>query len=223
MTGTGGNAGKIRFRFQSNNANNTNTDRILCQYTALPEQAVRDIVASAFQSAGQRCSALRLLYVQDDIADALCQMLAGAMKALKVGNPRQLDSDVGPVIDAASKKRLDEHIADMKEKLIKVLGDKHYHLLDDCLAFLYAIQLGLQPKYFQKGITQLCLRTGMINRDKDDFYTFIGIEKVGDVWDWVFDEFLQEFINVNLPKSKYYKSQLKGRMKKFILFYNKKK
>ncbi|EKF43881.1 bifunctional proline dehydrogenase/pyrroline-5-carboxylate dehydrogenase [Nitratireductor indicus C115] len=67
--------------------------------TALPEQAVRDIVASAFQSAGQRCSALRMLYVQKDVEGRIVEMLEGAMKALKLGNPWQISTDVGPVID----------------------------------------------------------------------------------------------------------------------------
>jgi len=67
--------------------------------TALPEQAVRDVLASAFQSAGQRCSALRVLYVQDDVAPKLLHMLEGAVKELKVGDPWDIASDVGPVID----------------------------------------------------------------------------------------------------------------------------
>ncbi|WP_159586001.1 bifunctional proline dehydrogenase/L-glutamate gamma-semialdehyde dehydrogenase PutA [Chelativorans xinjiangense] len=67
--------------------------------TALPEQAVRDIVASAFQSAGQRCSALRVLYVQKDVEKRIVGMLKGAMEALSVGDPWQVSTDVGPVID----------------------------------------------------------------------------------------------------------------------------
>ncbi|PHP67470.1 bifunctional proline dehydrogenase/L-glutamate gamma-semialdehyde dehydrogenase [Zhengella mangrovi] len=67
--------------------------------TALPEQAVRDAVASAFQSAGQRCSALRVLYVQEDVADKVTTMLTGAMEALSVGDPSDIATDVGPVID----------------------------------------------------------------------------------------------------------------------------
>ncbi len=67
--------------------------------TALPEQAVRDIVASSFQSAGQRCSALRCLYVQDDIADNLTEMLIGAMDELTPADPWHLSTDLGPVID----------------------------------------------------------------------------------------------------------------------------
>ncbi len=78
--------------------------------TALPEQAVRDIVASAFQSAGQRCSALRVLYLQEDVADGMLEMLFGAMDALKVGDPWALSTDVGPVIDAAAKAKIMHHI-----------------------------------------------------------------------------------------------------------------
>ncbi len=79
--------------------------------TALPEQAVKDIVASAFQSAGQRCSALRVLYVQDDIADDFLSMLFGAMDELTIGNPWDLTTDVGPIIDAPAKARIDAHVA----------------------------------------------------------------------------------------------------------------
>ncbi|MGX5841981.1 bifunctional proline dehydrogenase/L-glutamate gamma-semialdehyde dehydrogenase PutA [Mesorhizobium sp. ArgA1] len=67
--------------------------------TALPEQAVRDILASAFQSAGQRCSALRVLYVQKDVEKKMLEMLKGAMEALTIGDPWQISTDVGPVID----------------------------------------------------------------------------------------------------------------------------
>lgn len=71
--------------------------------TALPEQAVRDIIASAFQSAGQRCSALRVLYLQKDIEKPFLEMLFGAMDELRLGNPWHHDVDVGPVIDARAK------------------------------------------------------------------------------------------------------------------------
>jgi RHH-type proline utilization regulon transcriptional repressor/proline dehydrogenase/delta 1-pyrroline-5-carboxylate dehydrogenase len=78
--------------------------------SALPEQVTRDVISSAFQSAGQRCSALRVLFVQDDVADSMIRMIAGAMEALKVGDPSDLSTDVGPVIDEAAKKVLDEHL-----------------------------------------------------------------------------------------------------------------
>ena len=78
--------------------------------TALAEQAVRDIIASAFQSAGQRCSALRCLYVQDDIAETLQEMLFGAMRELSLGNPAVLATDIGPVIDADAATTIRAHI-----------------------------------------------------------------------------------------------------------------
>ena len=77
--------------------------------TALPEQVVRDVLTSSFQSAGQRCSALRMLYVQSDIADYLLKMLFGAMDELRLGNPWKLSSDVGPVIDQTAKNSIEAH------------------------------------------------------------------------------------------------------------------
>jgi len=82
--------------------------------TALPEQVVDDAVMSAFRSAGQRCSALRLLVVQADVADRIIGMLAGAAAELKLGDPRDPATHVGPVIDAQAKARLDAHISRMK-------------------------------------------------------------------------------------------------------------
>ena len=78
--------------------------------SALPEQVTRDVISSAFQSAGQRCSALRVLFVQEDVADGMIEMIAGAMQALKVGDPSDLATDVGPVIDEPAKKVLDDHL-----------------------------------------------------------------------------------------------------------------
>lgn len=77
--------------------------------TALPEQVVRDVLASSFQSAGQRCSALRMLYVQKDIADSLLEMLYGAMDELGIGDPWLLSTDVGPVIDENARKKIVDH------------------------------------------------------------------------------------------------------------------
>ncbi|MEO8454464.1 MAG: L-glutamate gamma-semialdehyde dehydrogenase, partial [Sphingomicrobium sp.] len=79
--------------------------------SALPEQVTRDVISSAFQSTGQRCSALRVLFVQEDVADGIIKMIAGAMQALKVGDPRNLATDVGPVIDEEAKRALDEHLS----------------------------------------------------------------------------------------------------------------
>ncbi|MDW4496640.1 bifunctional proline dehydrogenase/L-glutamate gamma-semialdehyde dehydrogenase PutA [Sulfitobacter sp. D35] len=84
--------------------------------TALPEQAVQSIIESAFQSAGQRCSALRCLYVQEDIAEDFQKMLVGAMQALSNGNPRKLSTDVGPVIDEAARKTIADHVAKARDE-----------------------------------------------------------------------------------------------------------
>jgi RHH-type proline utilization regulon transcriptional repressor/proline dehydrogenase/delta 1-pyrroline-5-carboxylate dehydrogenase len=88
--------------------------------SALPEQVTRDVISSAFQSAGQRCSALRVLFVQEDVADPIIRMIAGAMEALNVGDPSNLSTDVGPVIDEAAKKELDEHLEWLDENAKRV-------------------------------------------------------------------------------------------------------
>lgn len=84
--------------------------------TALPEQAVRDILASSFQSAGQRCSALRMLYVQEDVFEGLSEMLFGAMDELSLGDPSLIATDIGPVIDEAAKAKIDGHVEAWKAK-----------------------------------------------------------------------------------------------------------
>ncbi len=81
--------------------------------SSLPEAVVKDAISSAFISAGQRCSAARVLFVQDDIADKVMTMLAGAMAELKIGDPGLLSTDVGPVIDADALQILTEHAARM--------------------------------------------------------------------------------------------------------------
>ncbi|MBU3030875.1 bifunctional proline dehydrogenase/L-glutamate gamma-semialdehyde dehydrogenase PutA [Paracoccus marinaquae] len=86
--------------------------------TALPEQAVRDIVASSFRSAGQRCSALRCLYVQQDIAPQLIEMIKGAMDQLGVGDPWHLSTDVGPVIDAEAQEGITAYLAQNSDRVL---------------------------------------------------------------------------------------------------------
>jgi RHH-type proline utilization regulon transcriptional repressor/proline dehydrogenase/delta 1-pyrroline-5-carboxylate dehydrogenase len=83
--------------------------------TALPEQVADDVVTSAFRSAGQRCSALRLLFLQDEVADRMIEMIAGAARELVIGDPADPATHIGPVIDAEAKQRLDTHIARMKK------------------------------------------------------------------------------------------------------------
>jgi len=89
---------------------------MLVDSSALPEQVVRDVLASAFQSAGQRCSALRFLFVQADVADRMLEMLAGAMAELRVGDPALLATDVGPVIDDDALAMLEAHAVDLDDR-----------------------------------------------------------------------------------------------------------
>ena len=84
--------------------------------SALPEQVTRDVISSAFQSAGQRCSALRVLFVQDDVADSMLEMISGATLALTIGDPGQCTTDVGPVIDDDARAALDKHLDELKAK-----------------------------------------------------------------------------------------------------------
>jgi len=84
--------------------------------SALIEQTVDDVVLSAFGSAGQRCSALRVLYIQEDVADEFCQILEGAVKELKIGSPESFATDVGPVIDEDAKQIINSHIHQMEAK-----------------------------------------------------------------------------------------------------------
>ncbi|WP_267382499.1 MULTISPECIES: bifunctional proline dehydrogenase/L-glutamate gamma-semialdehyde dehydrogenase PutA [unclassified Sphingomonas] len=89
--------------------------------TALPEQVVADVIASSFRSAGQRCSALRLLLVQEDVADGVIRMLSGAMDTLRLGAPGDPATDVGPVIDRAAYDRLMAYRESVRDRWIKTL------------------------------------------------------------------------------------------------------
>jgi len=89
---------------------------MLVDSTALPEQVVRDVITSAFQSAGQRCSALRVLYLQREIADTVIAMLRGAMAELETGDPINLATDIGPIIDAQARQKLEEHLEKMTRR-----------------------------------------------------------------------------------------------------------
>jgi len=84
--------------------------------SALAEQVVGDVLSSAFDSAGQRCSALRVLCVQEEAADRVLEMLLGAMAELRVGSPDRLSTDVGPVIDAEAKDNIEKHVGAMRAK-----------------------------------------------------------------------------------------------------------
>ncbi|MBT8052085.1 MAG: bifunctional proline dehydrogenase/L-glutamate gamma-semialdehyde dehydrogenase PutA [Gammaproteobacteria bacterium] len=84
--------------------------------SALPQQVVQDVIRSAFHSAGQRCSALRVLYLQSDVADTILELLRGAMRELVVGDPRLLSTDIGPVIDERALKDLEAHASRMAQE-----------------------------------------------------------------------------------------------------------
>jgi RHH-type proline utilization regulon transcriptional repressor/proline dehydrogenase/delta 1-pyrroline-5-carboxylate dehydrogenase len=86
--------------------------------SALAEQVVQDVISSAFDSAGQRCSALRVLCLQQDIADKTLTMLRGAMQELRIFNPDRLSSDVGPVIDEEAREALERHVSRMKQRAV---------------------------------------------------------------------------------------------------------
>jgi RHH-type proline utilization regulon transcriptional repressor/proline dehydrogenase/delta 1-pyrroline-5-carboxylate dehydrogenase len=86
---------------------------MIADSTALPEQLVKDAVTSAFDSAGQRCSALRVLFLQSDIASKVLKLLSGAMAELKIGDPMKLDTDIGPVIDGEAVATLEAHAKKM--------------------------------------------------------------------------------------------------------------
>ena len=91
--------------------------------TALPEQAIKDIVVSAFQSAGQRCSALRMLYLQKDIAEEFLEMLYGALDQLTVGHPWKFSTDVGPAINQSAHREITDYIdaAEQRGDILKRL------------------------------------------------------------------------------------------------------
>jgi RHH-type proline utilization regulon transcriptional repressor/proline dehydrogenase/delta 1-pyrroline-5-carboxylate dehydrogenase len=95
---------------------------MLVDSSALPEQVVDDVIASAFQSAGQRCSAQRILFVDEGCAPRVIELLAGALAEQKVGDPAEPDTDVGPVIDAAAREALLRHIAGLRAGA-KLIGE----------------------------------------------------------------------------------------------------
>jgi len=96
---------------------------MIADTTALTEQVVGDVISSAFQSAGQRCSALRILYVQEEAEERLLKMLCGALDTMTIGDPWNLSTDIGPVIDAAARDKITAYINDCQERgqLIKQL------------------------------------------------------------------------------------------------------
>jgi RHH-type proline utilization regulon transcriptional repressor/proline dehydrogenase/delta 1-pyrroline-5-carboxylate dehydrogenase len=93
---------------------------MLADSSALPEQVVDDVVVSAFQSAGQRCSAQRILFVDEGAAPRVLRLLAGALAELRIGDPSEPDTDIGPVIDAAARDALLRHIGNLRKKAVLI-------------------------------------------------------------------------------------------------------
>ncbi|HEV7822560.1 MAG TPA: aldehyde dehydrogenase family protein, partial [Burkholderiales bacterium] len=91
--------------------------------TALPEQVARDVLASSFDSAGQRCSSSRVLFLQEDVADKMLELILGAMDELRIGDPWDLATDIGPLIDEEARANLENHVERMRKdaQLLKVL------------------------------------------------------------------------------------------------------
>jgi RHH-type transcriptional regulator, proline utilization regulon repressor / proline dehydrogenase / delta 1-pyrroline-5-carboxylate dehydrogenase len=108
---------------------------MIADSSALPEQVIRDVVRSAYDSAGQRCSATRVLFVQSDVADRMIRMLTGAIEQLDIGDPFDFGTDIGPVIDIAAQDRLEAHKARMSREAIATLIDRQ--VPRDCLAGTY--------------------------------------------------------------------------------------
>ncbi|XOV88516.1 MAG: bifunctional proline dehydrogenase/L-glutamate gamma-semialdehyde dehydrogenase PutA [Pseudomonadota bacterium] len=94
--------------------------------SALPEQVVKDVLTSAFNSCGQRCSALRVLYLQESCADTVLELLSGAMAELRVGNPALLETDIGPLIDACALSRLRQHTEEL-DKTARLVARSPLH------------------------------------------------------------------------------------------------
>lgn len=115
--------------------------------TALTEQVVQDVITSAFRSAGQRCSALRLLLVQEDVADRTLEMLKGAMDTLLLGDPADPATDVGPVIDVAAHERLETYRQSQKSRWVHALEAPAGHFIAPTVIRLDAIA-DLQQEWF---------------------------------------------------------------------------
>jgi RHH-type proline utilization regulon transcriptional repressor/proline dehydrogenase/delta 1-pyrroline-5-carboxylate dehydrogenase len=107
---------------------------MIADSSALPEQVVRDCVRSAFDSAGQRCSAARVLFLQDEVAERMIEMLVGAVGCLEIGDPMDYATDIGPVIDEAAQEALEAHKARMSQQARPLIDAR---LPFDCRAGTY--------------------------------------------------------------------------------------
>ncbi|MBK9654416.1 MAG: bifunctional proline dehydrogenase/L-glutamate gamma-semialdehyde dehydrogenase PutA, partial [Rhodanobacteraceae bacterium] len=115
---------------------------LIADSSALPEQLVKDAMSGAFGSAGQRCSATRILFVQEDVADRTLKLLAGAMDEWVVGDPGLYSTDIGPVIDEDARKILNDHIARMQTdgKLVKAMALTEAHA-NGCFVAPHAFEI----------------------------------------------------------------------------------
>ena len=126
--------------------------------SALPEQVVDDVVTSAFQSAGQRCSAQRILFVDAGCAPRVLQLLAGALAELKVGDPAEPDTDVGPIIDAPSRDALLRHVAKLRSSA-RLIGEAPLKIEGNYIApIAFELELDQLPRTEVFGpILHVCL------------------------------------------------------------------
>jgi RHH-type proline utilization regulon transcriptional repressor/proline dehydrogenase/delta 1-pyrroline-5-carboxylate dehydrogenase len=145
---------------------------MLVDSSALPQQLVQDVIRSAFHSAGQRCSALRVLFLQEDVADTIMELLAGAMQQLVIGLPWQLSTDVGPVIDAAALAELEAH-AERMEREQRLIArtplppglDGHY--MAPCAFEIESIKV-LEKEIFGPVLHVVRYRSGELDRVIDE-------------------------------------------------------
>ncbi|HSW27021.1 MAG TPA: L-glutamate gamma-semialdehyde dehydrogenase, partial [Burkholderiaceae bacterium] len=176
--------------------------------SALPEQVVADVLASAFDSAGQRCSALRVLCVQQEAADRVLEMLLGAMAQLRVGRPDRLATDVGPVIDAQAKARIDRHIEAMRARgrtvhqaagnqpqpleggtfvpptLIELerIGELEAEVFGPVLHFVRYPRTGLRRLVDEINATGYGLTLGLHTRIDETIDTVVGAARAGNIY-----------------------------------------
>lgn len=116
---------------------------MIADTTALTEQVVRDVLISSFQSAGQRCSALRMLYVQEEAYERLLEMLRGAIETLNVGDPWLMETDVGPVIDAQAKNKIDDYVLQRKvagQLIANIATPEHGHFVGPAIIRVSGIE-----------------------------------------------------------------------------------
>ncbi len=141
---------------------------LIADSSALPEQIVRDAIASGFHTAGQRCSAMRILFLQEEIAPRVLEILAGAMDELVVGDPRNVATDIGPVIDAAARDALRAHEAAMEKAGRLVARAKLQQDTDHGFFVAPAVYEIPGPHLFEKEVFGPILHVVRFRRDQLD-------------------------------------------------------